>query len=313
MKVMDNPTIEETGGTAHWFIANDGARLRYAEFPASAQHVGSVLFLTGYTEFIEKHLESIEQLKSRGYSVLIMDWRGLGLSHRELPESAKGHISSFDLYISDLMEILAETDFANRPGRRILLAHSMGGHLAMRLLHDRPGLCHLAVLCAPMADIRTGRIPRLVAPIVGALIEALGLGNAFVIGGNRDLDTIRRFEGNPLTSDQPRFDRTHRFIDREPGLMIGGPTFHWVVEALKSIEMVNQDRYLAEISNPVLIIGAGNELIVDNEAQQNWADKIQDGARIEISEGYHELMNETDDIYRQFWEAFDHFVGERLE
>ena len=81
------PTIETVGGTATFLRMADGVRLRLACFPASGEKAsGTVLMLAGFTEFIEKGLESIAALQQRGFGVVTFDWRGQGLSDRLLPQ-----------------------------------------------------------------------------------------------------------------------------------------------------------------------------------------------------------------------------------
>lgn len=72
-------------GAAEWFTGAGGVRLRAALFPAP-KPVGSVVISSGRTEFIEKYLEVAAELVARGFTVLIHDWRGQGLSQRLLPE-----------------------------------------------------------------------------------------------------------------------------------------------------------------------------------------------------------------------------------
>ena len=84
------PTIESTGGTVEFPKMADGVRIRIATFPAPAGGTaGTILMLTGFTEFIEKGLESIAALRARGYGVVTFDWRGQGLSDRLLPHRRK--------------------------------------------------------------------------------------------------------------------------------------------------------------------------------------------------------------------------------
>ena len=79
------------GGEATWFEGAGKARLRAALFPARGQVRGSIVLSGGRTEPIEKYFEVVEDLTGRGYVVLAHDWRGQGLSHRELQDRLAGH------------------------------------------------------------------------------------------------------------------------------------------------------------------------------------------------------------------------------
>ena len=80
----------------------DGAELRFARWQPPAGRKGTVCVFTGRGEFIEKYFETIGELVERGFSVVAMDWRGQGLSARELPDANKGHIDDFDMFERDL-------------------------------------------------------------------------------------------------------------------------------------------------------------------------------------------------------------------
>ncbi|MBK8545664.1 MAG: alpha/beta hydrolase [Caulobacteraceae bacterium] len=67
---------------------------------------GSVIVAPGRTEFIEKYFEVIRELQARGFAVFCIDWRGQGLSGREVENSLKGHLVSFDDPVNDLSTAL---------------------------------------------------------------------------------------------------------------------------------------------------------------------------------------------------------------
>ena len=82
--IRSHPDVAEpAGGSAEWIEAAGGHRQRAAFYPAT-KPIGTVVISAGRTEFIEKYFEVIGELLDRGYSVLIHDWRGQGLSKRLL-------------------------------------------------------------------------------------------------------------------------------------------------------------------------------------------------------------------------------------
>lgn len=60
--------------------AADGTRLNAWWLPAQGQAKGTVLFLHGNAENISTHLASVYWLPAAGYQVLLLDYRGFGLS-----------------------------------------------------------------------------------------------------------------------------------------------------------------------------------------------------------------------------------------
>ena len=88
----------------------DGAELRFARWDSTSAK-GTVCVFGGRGEFIEKYLETIGELRRRGFAVAVMDWRGQGHSSRQLPDPRKGHVENFAEYETDLETFL--TNCAN--------------------------------------------------------------------------------------------------------------------------------------------------------------------------------------------------------
>ncbi|MEQ8332869.1 alpha/beta hydrolase [Nisaea sp.] len=303
------PTIESTGGTAAFFQMADGVRIRVAQFPAPAgKAAGTVLMLTGFTEFIEKGLESVAALRARGFGVITFDWRGQGLSDRLLPYRRKGHIPDMQHFLNDLEEVLRMTRFAELPGPHVIMGHSMGGHLALRAAHDHPGLFDRAILCAPMADILTGACRRMLAYGLAKAAVSIGLGESFIPGAGPYVPGQMRYENNPLTTDRARFNRIQEQIDANPDVALGGPTFSWVYSAFRSIRLTKRSSYLSKIRIPVLILSAGRERIVSNAGQREVADMLPDVRMVTFADGAHELLLECDAVRHAVWAEIDGFL-----
>lgn len=304
------PTIESTGGVAEFPVMPDGVRIRIARFPAPGAHpAGTVLMLPGFTEFIEKALETVGDLRARGYWVVTLDWRGQGLSDRLLDNPRKGHIADMGLFLNDLEQVLHLTRFADLPGPHILYGHSMGGHLAIRAAHDHPGLFNRVILSAPMADILTGAWPQQMAYGLAKSAVWLGMGRYYVPGTGPYGERYRGYDGNPLTSDPLRFARIHAQIDANPDLALGGPSYEWVYSALRSIRMVNRRAYLSKVSIPVLLLSAGEETIVSNAVQREIAEMLPDCRLVSFPGGRHELLLERDEVREAVWAEIDAFLA----
>ena len=113
--------------------ARDGTALRTALWPAPAGGVrGSVVLLQGRAEFIEKYGETVGDLTARGFAVYALDWRGQGGFGRTLADTRKGHVDSYDDYLSDFDLFLERLVLPDAPRPIVVLAHSMGGHIVLR-------------------------------------------------------------------------------------------------------------------------------------------------------------------------------------
>ncbi len=304
---MNVPTIEGQGGVVRWLEADDGAKLRTASFPATAPGDRRLLFLTGFSEFIEKHLETIADFQQRGFSVWTLDWRGQGLSDRSLPNRDKGHIDDFDRFLADIDLFLAE---CVPHGPLTLVGHSMGGHLALRIAHDRPGRIARAVLIAPMIDVVLPPGTHALAHFAAIGLSWVGFEDHYLPGGQDYGPWREMFEGNILTSDRRRFMRAAEQVGANRELGIGAPTFGWLTAAFRSIGEIRTYGYVEGVYAPTLIVGAGLDALVDTEAARSLARRLPHGRFVVIEEALHEILQERDDLRNRFWRAFDAFVEE---
>lgn len=312
IEVPDNPV--PPGGVFRWLQREGATRLRYALWHGSVANGtatlrGSVVIVPGRTEFIEKYFEVISELIERGFAVAILDVRGQGLSSRALPDRRKGHVDDFEDYTGDLEAWMTQVVAPELPLPFTLLAHSMGGNIALRYLQRHSGVFERAVLTSPMTGLR---FDPLMPPIMDMMVRTgiLFLGrHADLPAGNRSDPLAERFERNVVTRDRRRFDRTLSLLQSEPKLALGPPTLGWLDAAMKSVAYVMTPRHAQSISIPVLLVSAGHDGIVDIRSHAKLAALLPDCEWLTIDRSEHEILMETDDKRAQFWAAFDRFVG----
>ena len=307
---MSVPSIEDLGGTVRWIEADDGAKLRTAAFPVKGEDRGRLLFLSGFSEFIEKHLESIGDWQTRGFAVHTFDWRGQGLSDRALTNRDKGHVRDFEQFLADLDVVLRE---AVPHGPLTLVGHSMGGHLALRLAHDRPARIARAVLIAPMIDLVLPPGTHGIAHLAAMGLSWFGFDDHYVPGGQDYGPWRELFEGNVLTSDRRRFQATVDQIRANPPLRISAPTVGWAGAAFRSIGETRTPGYAEGVFAPTLVVGAGRDALVDVGAMRQMVGWLPRGRFVLIEEALHEILLERDELRNRFWRAFDGFIAEAGE
>ena len=132
--------------------APDGAELRFARWDSPESGKGTVCVFTGRGEFIEKYFETVRELRSRGFAVATMDWRGQGHSSRQLPDPRKGHVEDFSDFEIDLETFMQRVVAANCPPPCFALAHSMGGAILLRSARSGKRWFERTVMVAPMID-----------------------------------------------------------------------------------------------------------------------------------------------------------------
>jgi lysophospholipase len=293
------------GAEEHWLEGRGGVRVRVITAPATASPSrGSVILAPGRTEFIEKYFEVIRELQGRGFAVFSIDWRGQGLSGREVSNGLKGHIVSFDDPVNDLSTALKL--FGDRlPKPHVGLAHSMGGGILLRALQTRRIELDAAAFSAPMWGIAgLGKA----AKSYVRFVSALGAGRQFAPGVQRRWKP-EAFKNNPVTNDEGRHERCQRLVEEEPRLALAGPTIGWVAAAADATDGFVQPNALAHIRIPILVASAGDDTLVDNASHDAVVAQLANATHITIAHAKHEILMERDEARAQFWAAFDQLVA----
>ncbi|ODA67489.1 Phospholipase YtpA [Methyloligella halotolerans] len=183
-------------------------RVRYAHWPSGLkERHGTVCIFPGRSEYIEKYFEVVGDLRRRGFYVVAIDWRGQGGSTRLARNPLKGHVRSFDDYQTDVSRLMSEVVLPDCPPPYYVLAHSMGGAIALKAATMRGSWFERMVLSAPMIRVRGLPVSDAFTANATALVSAVGLGRLAVPGGMRVYRQTQIFDGNILTSDAERFAR----------------------------------------------------------------------------------------------------------
>jgi lysophospholipase len=285
----------------------DGARLRAVYAPVEENPRGTVVVIGGRGDFMERYFETMRDLMARGFTVASFDFRGQGGSQRALANTFRNHVGDFRDYDEDFAAVMTQVVIAHCPKPYFAVAHSTGGHILLRNLRRRNWFTRALVL-SPLIGILYGLWP---LPLVRAMVflsTSLGLGWMFLPGGRREPMGREDFPGNPLTSDQTRWDRDSAVLEQAPRLGVGGPTFAWLKAARKSTAALKAMRPRERFTCPVLMVAAGLDRVVDNEATHRLAETVAGVSLVVIRESLHDILAERDDIRNQFFAVFDAFV-----
>jgi lysophospholipase len=305
VSVPANPVPENAiSGT---ITTPDGVTLRYARWSPPAGRKGTVCIFPGRTEFIEKYFEVVRDLRSRGFAVAVLDWRGQGLSQRFTADQRKGHVRNFDDYETDLETFVREVVLPDCPPPIFALAHSMGGLILLRSSRRGQHWFDRLVVSAPMLELYGIRFPGLTRALAKTL-RLFGMGERYVPGGDASMLQSAPFNNNPLTSDPVRYARNAAVIEAEPKLMLGMPTVAWIDSAFSAMADVSTQRFISDLRQPVLIVAAGQDTIVSTSGIEAFAMRLRTGSHLVVPGSRHEILMEQDRIRSQFWAAFDAFV-----
>jgi len=291
------------GGTAAYVRTNDGTRVRVAFWEKGTR---TALIFPGRTEYIERYGHVIAKLQAYGFAVVVIDWRGQGLSDRNEGRTDRGYVGSFGEYQQDIAAVLSLPEIAALPGTRHLFSHSMGGCIGLRALSE--GLdVKTAVFVAPMWGVPHVSKYAPVLNIVDSIGKPLGWDTALVPGASGGFYALETaFEDNVLTGNPAQFARIGDQLHNHPELGLGGPTIHWAHEAAVEMEAL-QSVELPDI--PVQIFVGSKETVVDPKTIDERFPDFPDARLNILKDGHHELWMEAEDIQQQVWSLTETFLA----
>jgi len=275
---------------AVWAQTSDGVRIRLAYWGAEKAR-GTVLIFTGRTEYIEKYSLLAQDLNRVGFAVASADWRGQGVAGRMLDNPLLGHVGLFHDYQRDVAELLRWLEDQGAPRPWHLLAHSMGGTIALRSLINGMDV-QTAVFSAPMCGIAVPWIKRPVAATVPALARRLGRELNLIPGGDRSSHIMATsFKENLLTTDRAHYDWFREQLERHPDLQLAGPSIRWLGEAMAETRALKSADF-PDI--PTLVLLGSDEEIVSSRAIEDMVERWDAARLVKIDGARHEIFMERD-------------------
>ncbi|MCF6233291.1 MAG: alpha/beta hydrolase [Rhodobacteraceae bacterium] len=293
-------------GAAWWVETSDQVRLRVGLWPAKGEARGTVLIFPGRTEYIEKYGQTAQELTRRGFAVLVIDWRGQGLSDRLLPDRQIGHVARFTDFQKDIAAMLRVTRELDLPRPFHLLGHSMGGAIGLRAVME--GL--MVQSCAftgPMWGIYTPHILGPIAWATATIGPMLGLGAWLPPNTSLDHYVLKQaFDGNLLTHDPEMYAMMQDQLKAQADLGLGGPSLVWLREAL------NECKTLAARASPdmpCLTFLGTKEAIVDRDAVRARMQVWPRGEIDEVQGAHHEVLMERPEIRAHVFDRLEALFG----
>jgi len=298
------------GATITRWRAPDGWLLRVFDWPApSTPARGSILFTGGRGDFIEKYLESFAAWHAAGWRITAFDWRGQGGSGRGGPAPHVGHIADFADFITDMAAFWAEWA-AGAAGPRVVIGHSMGGHLALRAVVEGAIAPDAAVLVAPMLGLRAPLAPRVGEGVAGLMARLGDPARGAWKGNERPHSRLSRQA--LLTHDPDRYADELWWQAADAVLLTGPPSWRWVAGAFASTRRLRASPGLGRVGVPVLMLVAEADRLVDPRAALAVAARLPDCRVVRFgAESAHEILREVDAVRDRAMAEIAAFLGAR--
>ena len=288
----------QTRVTQSSFSTVDNIKIAYAT-AINPQSKKTIVISSGRIEGLIKYKEVVFDLFNNGYSVFIHDHRGQGYSDRLLSNSHKGYVATFDDYVEDFHQFMQEEVLRHveQSGyiKPHLLCHSMGGAIGALYLLKYAADFDKVVFSAPMFWI-AAPLPRWITNIlinVGCAINKALKSEPWYFIGLGDYEPVA-FNKNSLTHSAVRYDFFRKEYDESPSVKLGGPTFHWLQQAVIAMSTIKDQAH--KINNTCLILQAGGDSVVDNKRQKELAHQMPNADFLTIDLARHELLLESDDF-----------------
>lgn len=286
----------------------DGWLLRRFDWPGAGR--GRILWQGGRGDICEKYLELFAHWHEAGWSVTSLDWRGQGGSGRIARDPRVGDILDFADYIADFRAFWREWQ-SEAAGPRVLMGHSMGGHLVLRAVVEGAATPDALVLSAPMLGLKS--------PFGWRLGEALAhriakLGDpARPAWRSNEKPATMKSRQELLTYDPDRYADELWWQSTKPELVLGPPSWRWVAQAFTSTRQLRQDARLGTLAVPVLLIVPLADGLVDPRAALGIAKQLPDARLLTFGkEAAHEILREADPARARAVAEIDTFLADKV-
>lgn len=293
------------GINCYYVPMDDGVNLRVCHWiNKTKKSKGTVLLQQGHNEFIEKYFETIQEFLDRDYCVIAFDWRGQGMSERQINDVNKSYIKDYDRHDKDIKYILDELIENNFPKPLIGIGHSMGGCLMLSAFSDHPEKFSKGILSAPMLGFRNESFLR----TASSLMNFFRNDTDYLLGSKPNMGEETLFAENDLTSDLDRYNRIINLVRKKPNIRLWGVTNAFAKAVNKRFKKIRSKGWAEDINLNILIINNLNDRVVDPNRIKEMQKRLENCQSIEFKETKHEIFMEKTIFRKKMWEAIDSFL-----
>ena len=273
-----------------------GHDLYFGQLREHEKPLAHIVYVSGLSEFTEKTYELARDFNKASCNFSNYDRPGQGRSPRLLADAFKQHSTGIQHSVDDLIAFCKAKVPKGEP--LVLLGHSTGGLIALLAMAKEPELFKGAILTGPLLGFqnpitynREAYFSRL--PLPNILYEKyIPAGGPWLPRSAPNAPTPpEAFSGDPIRN------KLHdHWMQANPQLRCGSPTFGWVKHKCQGIVELHNLKTLQKITQPVLIFTGGRDHLVRNDMIGDIAKKLKDAQLVHFQDAGHEILMEKDDI-----------------
>ncbi|SFG18583.1 lysophospholipase [Novosphingobium sp. CF614] len=298
------------GAREETWHAPGGYGVRRIDLPAPGDaRRGSLLFMPGRGDAYEKWLETFDEWHDEGWWVTAADWRGQAYSGRLGRDALTGHIDDFATWANDYAALWADCA-ARTSGPHVAVAHSMGGHIALRAVAQGKVRPDALVLSAPMLGLHPSWLPSGLLHRVARAIARRGDPRRPAWKGSEKPALVPHARNLLLTHDQSRYEDEEWWRRQRPAIRMGPASWGWIERALASIRLLEEPGLLEAVDMPVLLLATRADGLVSWPAIRRAAARLPKGELVVFGkECRHEILREADPVRDRAMDSIREFLN----
>ncbi len=257
--------------TSSRWLAKDGLALFTREWHTNGSPRGVIVLVHGLGEHSGRYVRVAEALTNSGYAFMTFDLRGHGES-----EGQRGHVSSYELLMDDIEEIVtrAQKNFQGLP--LFLYGHSLGGNLVLNFVLRRSVKLSGVIVTSPWLRLAFEpskmkvKLASIMNHICPAFSQQSGLETAAL---THDEKIVKAYDSDPLV---------HSRISARLFLSVYAAGY-WAIE--------NASRF----PHPLLLMHGSADSITSWEASAEFAKHVPKDCTFKLWDNlYHEIHHEPE-------------------
>lgn len=260
---MPDPSTKFAGASTGVEATSRRGVVQFRRTWAAETPRANVLLLHGIAEHSGRYEHIGATLAADGFSVRSYDHHGHGRSG-----GARGHVDSFDVFLEDVEDNLAELRADGLPV--VLMAHSLGGLIAFDYAVSGRPLPDVLLLSGPGLGATVPLWQRIAAPILGRIVPKFFIES--------------EFDGSLLSTDLD----VGAAYDSDP-LRVKGATAGLGMVIFQTMKRANER--LDRLSIPTIVVhGGGDRIVPARYSEPIGAHEM--GTRHVLAGLEHEVLNE---------------------